>query len=136
MKRGSSADIISGGQYACTREVSSCHHLSRPSVQGTGFPVRLRTSTCSTEGHSFKAASTIAFVAIVFPPRRPSSVVISKRDAQSRTRSRRDSAENPAKTTEWTAPIRAQAKKAAAACHVSRLRRCVSCSGQSVVRAF
>jgi hypothetical protein len=38
--------------------------------------------------------------------------------SQSLTLSRRDSALNPAKTAEWTAPILAHARKAAAACHV------------------
>jgi hypothetical protein len=44
------------------------------------------------------------------------SEVISTRHSQSCTRSRKDSAENPAKTVEWIAPILAQAKNAAAAC--------------------
>ena len=64
------------------------------------------------------AASAIAFVAIVLPPRRPSSDVMSTRDLQSWTRSRSDSAENPANTTECTAPMRAHARKVATACHV------------------
>ncbi len=36
-------------------------------------------------------------------------VVTTTRDLQSATRDARDSAENPAKTTEWTAPMRAHA---------------------------
>ena len=60
----------------------------------------------------------MTFVAIVFPPRRPSSEVMSTRDLQSFMRSRSDSAEKPAKTTECTAPMRAHARKAATACHV------------------
>jgi hypothetical protein len=44
------------------------------------------------------------------------SEVISTRHSQSCTRSRKDSAEKPAKTVEWIAPILAQAKNAAAAC--------------------
>jgi hypothetical protein len=38
--------------------------------------------------------------------------------SQSLTLSLNDSALNPANTAEWTAPIRAQARKAAVACHV------------------
>lgn len=49
---------------------------------------------------------------------RTNSEVITTRHSQSWARSLRDSAENPAKTTEWTAPILAQARKAAAACQV------------------
>lgn len=84
----------------------------------------------------------MALVAIVFPPRLPSlqghnesprvSTIVGGREmeesthsevmttlhSQSTHRSLSDSAENPAKTTEWTAPILAQAKKAAAACQV------------------
>ncbi len=44
------------------------------------------------------------------------SVVMTTRHLQSWARSRSDSALNPANTVEWTAPIRAQARKAAAAC--------------------
>ena len=110
--------MTSGGQKRGTFAISSCHHLSRPAVQGTWLPVRRRTRTCSTSGHSLIAASAITFVAIVFPPRRPSSDVMRMRDLQSWMRSRSDSAEKPAKTTEWTAPMRAHARKAATACHV------------------
>jgi len=46
------------------------------------------------------------------------SVVITTLQSQSLTLSLRDSALNPANTAEWTAPIRAQARKAAVACHV------------------
>ena len=46
------------------------------------------------------------------------SVVMTTVHSQSFTRSRKDSAENPANTAECTAPILAQAKKAATACQV------------------
>lgn len=136
MNRGSSDPIASTGQYTGTFAVSSSHHLSRPSVIGTSLPVRLSTKTCSTSGHCLSALSTICFVAIDFPPRRPSlrisglsalavcgpvpthSVVMITLHSQSFTRSRSDSALNPAKTAECTAPIRAHARNAAAACHV------------------
>lgn len=134
--------MISTGQTDGTLAHSSCHHESRPSVQAILPPVRWRTRTCSTRGHCLSAASTMALVAIVFPPRLPSlqghnesprvSTIVGGREmeesthsevmttlhSQSTHRSLSDSAENPAKTTEWTAPILAQAKKAAAACQV------------------
>ena len=44
----------------------------------------------------------------------PSSDVTSMQHSESRIRSRKDSAEKPAKTIEWMAPIRAQASMAAA----------------------
>lgn len=52
------------------------------------------------------------------------SVVMTTLHSQSCTRSLSDSALKPANTAEWTAPILAQARKAAAACHViGRLER-------------
>ena len=87
-----------------------------------------------------KNENVLALVAMVFPPRLPSllistipkqvkwsekpsnngthSVVITTLQSQSLTLSLNDSALNPANTAEWTAPIRAQARKAAVACHV------------------
>jgi hypothetical protein len=72
MNNGSSLFIISGEQYEGTLTASSCHQKSLPSFIGTSFPVRWRTKTFSTSGQSLSAESTIAFVAIVFPPRFPS----------------------------------------------------------------
>jgi hypothetical protein len=55
--------------------------------------------------------------------------------SQSLTLSRRDSALNPAKTAEWTAPILAQARNAAAACHViGRLRSASVTKSHSTAR--
>ena len=51
MDNGSSADITSGGEWLETLGVASCHHLSRPSVQATVFPVLLWTIIYSTSGH-------------------------------------------------------------------------------------
>lgn len=79
-------------------------------------PVRLTTRQCSTmPWDSLMAESTMDLVAMVLPPRLPSSVVMTTRALQSMMRSRKDSAEKPAKTTEWMAPMRAQARKAMAA---------------------
>ena len=49
------------------------------------------------------------------PPRRPSSTVIRTLASQSLMRPASDSGEKPANTTEWMAPIRAQASIAVAA---------------------
>ncbi len=56
-----------------------------------------------------RASSTIALVASFFLPLMTPDVVTTTRDLQSATRDASDSAENPAKTTEWTAPMRAHA---------------------------
>ena len=46
------------------------------------------------------------------PPRKPSSAVIRNRDLQSSMRPASGSGEKPPNTTEWMAPIRAQASMA------------------------
>ncbi len=51
----------------------------------------------------------MALVASFFLPLMTPDVVTTTRDLQSATRDANDSAENPAKTTEWTAPMRAHA---------------------------
>lgn len=51
----------------------------------------------------------MALVASFFLPLMTPDVVTTTRDLQSATRDARDSAEKPAKTTEWTAPMRAHA---------------------------
>ena len=56
-----------------------------------------------------RASSTMALVASFFLPLMTPDVVTTTRDLQSATREASDSAENPAKTTEWTAPMRAHA---------------------------
>ena len=58
------------------------------------------------------AASTLAFSGTLRPPRRPSSAVITMREAQSSMRLASESGEKPPKTTEWMAPSRAQASMA------------------------
>ncbi|MNL69457.1 hypothetical protein D3C87_1943210 [compost metagenome] len=57
----------------------------------------------------------MAFSGTRLPPRRPSSAVITKREAQSWMRPAIESGEKPPNTTEWIAPIRAQASMATAA---------------------
>ena len=77
--------------------------------------MRFTTTTQSTPPHFFSAASTLAFSGTLRPPRRPSSAVITTLDWQSVMRWASESGEKPANTTEWIAPIRAQASIAKAA---------------------
>ncbi len=55
------------------------------------------------------ASSLIFLSGMALPPRSPSLAVIRILQPASRIRSRSESAEKPAKTTEWMAPMRAQA---------------------------
>ena len=75
----------------------------------TGPPVRRTTTTWSTPPERSTAASTFAFSGTLRPPRRPSSAVITIRDAQPSIRLASESGEKPPNTTEWMAPRRAQA---------------------------
>ena len=88
--------------------------MSRPGFIGTSAPVRVTTITVATSRCS-SAASTLRFEGICLPPRTPSSAVITATASQSAMRPARLSGEKPPNTTEWTAPIRAQASIAAAA---------------------
>jgi hypothetical protein len=63
----------------------------------------------SIVGHSNSAVSASALSGTTRPPRMPSSAVMSIFEPQSWMRSRRAAAEKPPKTTEWIAPMRAQA---------------------------
>ncbi|MNP63771.1 hypothetical protein D3C76_1592090 [compost metagenome] len=62
-----------------------------------------------------RARSTLALSGVRRPPRRPSSAVITTFDLQSMMRPASASGEKPPKTTEWIAPIRAQASIATTA---------------------
>ncbi|MDT4877932.1 hypothetical protein FQZ97_1134880 [compost metagenome] len=114
MNSGSSAFIGSGGQSASTLATASWYQTSRPSTMFTGLPVTLTTITRSTPETLASASSTFFFSAMVLPPRRPSSAVRTILLPQSATRPAIESAEKPAKTTECTAPMRAQASMATA----------------------
>ncbi len=61
------------------------------------------------------AWSTFAFSGTFLPPRTPSSAVMITVDAQSEMRPASESGEKPPNTTEWIAPMRAQASIATAA---------------------
>ena len=71
--------------------------------------MRRTTKTFSTSDSPSTAWSTVALSGMRLPPRIPSLAVNTTLQPASRMRSRSDSAEKPAKTTEWTAPMRAQA---------------------------
>jgi hypothetical protein len=81
----------------------------------TAAPVRATTSTRSTPGVRRSASSTLALSGTALPPRIASSAVITNRLSASRIRPARLSGEKPANTTEWIAPMRAQASMANAA---------------------
>ena len=78
--------------------------------QSTSMPVRRTTRTCSTgESAAETASSTAAFSDTAVPRRYWPSAVITTRAWASPIRERSASAENPAKTTPWASPSRAQA---------------------------
>ena len=76
---------------------------------GTAARVRWPTTTFRTPGHEASASSALAFNATVCPRRQPSSWVRSTSQRMSFSRSARDSAEKPPKTTVCGAPSRAHA---------------------------
>ena len=67
----------------------------------------------------------MALVASFFLPLMTPDVVTTTRDLQSATRDASDSAENPAKTTEWTAPMRAHASMVIGSSPVTTSAMCV-----------
>ncbi len=115
MNSGSSASITSGSHSAGASAMASWYQRSRPSVQAMSPPVRLTTRQVCTLGVCARASSAWALRCTRLPPRRPSSAVISTWQSASRMRSRSASGEKPPNTTEWMAPMRAQASMAAAA---------------------
>jgi len=110
MNSGCSAVTGSGGQSADCWSMISRNQMSRPSVQPISFSARCSTTTFSTVAQpSLRARSTLAFSGTVLPPRMPPSAVMTALAPASSMRSFRASAEKPPNTTEWVAPIRAQA---------------------------
>ena len=75
-------------------------------------PVRRTTSTFSSPLQCFNASSVFFLSGIGRPPRTPSSAVMMNLESQSLMRPERLSGEKPPNTTEWTAPMRAQARMA------------------------
>ena len=79
---------------------NSSYHTSRESFQAISPPVLLITRAFLTLGQLFNASSTFDLRGTVFPPRNPSSAVITNSQSASRILSFKDSGENPPKTTE------------------------------------
>ena len=73
----------------------------------TSMPTRRTTTHFSTVGDFSRARSVFCFSGTCLPRRQPASAVIISLAEASLLRSAMASAENPPKTTEWTAPIRA-----------------------------
>ncbi len=117
MKSGSSAFISSAGQSVDWPSTCSWYQRSRPSFHSISPPVRLTTSTFSHTSvpSRVRAASTLSLSGTCLPPRTDSSAVITSLDLASMMRWARASGEKPPNTTEWTAPMRAQASMATAA---------------------
>ncbi len=71
--------------------------------------MRRTTRTVSTDGQRSSASSVLRFSATLRPPRIPSSAVTTSFASQSWMRLASESGAKPPKTTEWIAPMRAQA---------------------------
>jgi len=71
--------------------------------------------TLRTVEHRVRASSTVGLSAWALPRRKPPSAVMTSVASWSRMRPASASAENPPKTTEWVAPMRAQASMATTA---------------------
>ena len=78
----------------------------------TSAPVRATTSTVVTSGQVSSALSALALSGKRLPPRTDSSAVIRTLEPQSWIRPAKLSGEKPPNTTEWIAPMRAQASMA------------------------
>jgi hypothetical protein len=102
MNNGCSALSASAGQTSEAPSSTSSYHVSRSFIHAMLPPVCFTTTTCSivVPRTFFSASSTLAFSGIFFPPRTPSSAVMTTRDAQSSMRPFNASGENPPKTTE------------------------------------
>ena len=110
---GSSESKISAGQLSLTLFNSSCHHFSFLFKVIPLF-ILFKTITDSTQSQSVKASFTIDFKSIVlFPLKLPSDVKTILQEA-SLILAAKAVDEKPANTTEWTAPILAQASTATA----------------------
>jgi len=126
LNRGCSAPTHSIGaeSSAGCRASASCHHSSLPASKGTSAlaaasglsSTRTRSTLCGSDAlfaHLATAASTTVLSGIGFAPRRTADAVSTILDFESPIRAASASAEKPPKTTEWTAPRRAQASIAA-----------------------
>ncbi len=109
VKRRSSLSIASGSHVAAWSATRSWYQWSRPSRMGTSLPVRRTTTTLRIVSVLVSASSTLLLSGTVAPRRQASSWVIRHTDPESFMRSATASAEKPPNTTEWAAPMRAQA---------------------------
>ena len=111
MNSGSSADIGSGGQWGAT----GLHGLVQPGVAG-GVPGHLAAGAPDDElRDDVEAGERLVGIGLergAAAAARPSSAVTTSLAPESSMRERSASAEKPAKTIEWTAPMRAQASMA------------------------
>src|SRR5690554_4012992 len=101
--------MISGSHSLFARSSRGCSHLSRFFSIAISEWVRLATNTVDTPGQEVNASSTIPFRSMVLFPRKEPSLVTTSLQFESLMREDNAVAEKPAKTTEWIAPIRAQA---------------------------
>ena len=108
MNSTSSAFIGSGGQFGAAAARASCHQMSL-SVQAMSCSVRRTTSTFSIVGHIATASSAMSLSGMICPRRHAPSPVMTSLQEASWMRSARADAAKPPKTTEWIAPMRAQA---------------------------
>ena len=114
MNKGCSESKLSAVCSDDWRSTMSCHQMSR-SLQAVSCLVRATTNTFSTLCSPLRASSTAGFNAKGAPFLNPPSAVITNFASASWIRDKSASAENPPKTTECGAPIRAQANIAIAA---------------------
>src|SRR5213594_4059605 len=98
----------SGGQQVLAVFISSCHHRSFGPIL-ISVPMRLKTTTRSTDGTAGSDSSTTFFSSTFLPFLTPPSAVMIILDCASFALSTSACEEKPEKTTEWTAPILAQA---------------------------
>ena len=108
----SSESSFSAGHWAGASWTKSSHQMSRPGCMAMSWPVRFRTTTVWTSGHSFSASSAFFLSGTMDPRRKPPSAVMRTRDSASWIRSRTASGAKPPKITLWGAPMRAQASMA------------------------
>src|SRR5260221_13479254 len=105
MKSGCSLSSGSAGQSADAVAMASCHQTSRPGFISTAVLQRLKTMHFSTVGDFSRAASTLAFKGATLPRRQPPAAVMERFDFASLLPAGTGSAENPADTHEWHAPL-------------------------------
>jgi hypothetical protein len=118
----SSASIFSGSQVKDASCIRRWYQWSRPSLTCTCTAApcsRCTTTTFLIDGVPSSASSAICFSGTMLPRRQPPSAVTSSVHCESLMRSRSDSLLKPPKTTECTAPMRAQASMAIASSGMS-----------------